>query len=295
MSNMKRKVGRGWSHSKIILIGEHSVVYGYPAIALPLKNVEVECQITASDSPLIFQPDDTLSTAIFSALEYLNLKTANIDYQITSTVPEKRGMGSSAAVSIAAISAVLDYFNQTVDKETLEQLANQAEIIAHTNPSGLDAKTCLSDHAIKFIRNVGFSQLTINLDAYLIIADTGIHGQTKEAVKKVEAMEEKALPILHRLGNLTEQMEQAISEKAVASVGFLMTKAHTELQKLGVSIEKADHLVFEALSSGALGAKMSGGGLGGCIIALAHNAIQANLISQHLMEKGAINTWIEHI
>ncbi|MCI5871725.1 MAG: mevalonate kinase, partial [Streptococcus sp.] len=264
---MKRKVGRGWSHSKIILIGEHSVVYGYPAIALPLKNVEVECQITASDSPLIFQPDDTLSTAIFSALEYLNLKTANIDYQITSTVPEKRGMGSSAAVSIAAISAVLDYFNQTVDKETLEQLANQAEIIAHTNPSGLDAKTCLSDHAIKFIRNVGFSQLTVNLDAYLIIADTGIHGQTKEAVKKVEAMEEKSLPILHRLGNLTEQMEQAISEKAVASVGFLMTKAHTELQKLGVSIEKADYLVFEALSSGALGAKMSGGGLGGCIIA----------------------------
>lgn len=292
---MKRKVGRGWSHSKIILIGEHSVVYGYPAIALPLKNVEVECQITASDSPLIFQPDDTLSTAIFSALEYLNLKTANIDYQITSTVPEKRGMGSSAAVSIAAVSAVLDYFNQTVDKETLEQLANQAEIIAHTNPSGLDAKTCLSDHAIKFIRNVGFSQLTVNLDAYLIIADTGIHGQTKEAVKKVEAMEEKSLPILHRLGNLTEQMEQAISEKAVASVGFLMTKAHTELRKLGVSIEKADYLVFEALSSGALGAKMSGGGLGGCIIALAHNAIQANLISQHLMEKGAINTWIEHI
>ncbi len=67
-------------------------------------------------------------------------------------------MGSSAAVSIAAIRAVFDYYQEKLDDETLEVLVNRAETIAHMNPSGLDAKTCLSDQAIKFIRNVGFTR-----------------------------------------------------------------------------------------------------------------------------------------
>ena len=137
---------------------------------------------------MTLKAQDPLTTAIFSALNYLEIKNQPISYAIKSSVPEKRGMGSSAAVAIAAIRAVFDYFDQELSQETLEMLVHQAETIAHSKPSGLDAKTCLSDKAISFTRNIGFKEIEVNLGAYLVIADTGIHGNTREAVEKVEAL-----------------------------------------------------------------------------------------------------------
>lgn len=292
---MTKKIGVGKAHSKIIWMGEHSVVYGYPAIAIPLQGIEVECRIYPADEKIHFDYYDTLSTAVYAALEYLNHTDVAISYDIRSEIPQKRGMGSSAAVSIAAIRAVFDYFEQSIDMETLEILVNKAEIIAHSNPSGLDAKTCLSDKAITFIRNIGFSTLDLDLDAYLVIADTGIYGNTREAVEKVAQAEEKNLPHLAALGDLTEQVQKAITEKAVQKIGPLMTQAHAELQAIGVSIDKADQLVEISLKNGALGAKMSGGGLGGCIIALTETKAQAEKISKALTEGGAVQTWIEKL
>ncbi|WP_204983815.1 mevalonate kinase [Streptococcus equinus] len=292
---MTEKIGVGKAHSKIIWMGEHSVVYGYPAIAIPLQGIEVECRIYPADEKIHFDYYDTLSTAVYAALEYLNHTDVAISYDIRSEIPQKRGMGSSAAVSIAAIRAVFDYFEQSIDMETLEILVNKAEIIAHSNPSGLDAKTCLSDKAITFIRNIGFSTLDLDLDAYLVIADTGIYGNTREAVEKVAQAEEKNLPHLAALGDLTEQVQKAIQDKSISEIGPLMTKAHSHLQAIGVSIDKADQLVEISLKNGALGAKMSGGGLGGCIIALTETKAQAEKISKALTEGGAVQTWIEKL
>lgn len=92
-------------------------------------------------------------------------------------------MGSSAAISIAAIRAVFDYYQADLPHDVLEILVNRAEMIAHMNPSGLDAKTCLSDQPIRFIKNVGFTELEMDLSAYLVIADTGVYGHTREAIK----------------------------------------------------------------------------------------------------------------
>ena len=290
---MTKKIGVGKAHSKIIWMGEHSVVYGYPAIAIPLQGIEVECRIYPADEKIHFDYYDTLSTAVYAALEYLNHTDVAVSYDIRSEIPQKRGMGSSAAISIAAIRAVFDYFEQSIDMETLEILVNKAEIIAHSNPSGLDAKTCLSDKAITFIRNIGFSTLDLDLDAYLVIADTGIYGNTREAVEKVAQAEEANLPHLAALGDLTEMVQKAIQAKTISEIGPLMTKAHSHLQAIGVSIDKADQLVQISLENGALGAKMSGGGLGGCIIALAQTKAQAEKISKALTEGGAVQTWIE--
>ncbi|ALF27129.1 mevalonate kinase [Streptococcus intermedius] len=292
---MTKKVGVGRAHSKIILIGEHAVVYGYPALALPLNNIEVTCRILPSNHTWVLYEEDTLSMAVFASLEFLGIQEADIRCEIESMVPEKRGMGSSAAVSIAAIRAVFDYYEHDLDKETLEILANRAEMIAHMNPSGLDAKTCLSDRAIKFIKNVGFSEFETNLGAYLVIADTGIYGHTREAIQKVENIGRRALPHLHQLGKLTNEVEAALKIKDLEAIGMAMSEAHLSLKSLGVSCPEADKLVSMAQANGALGAKMSGGGLGGCIIALVANKEKASWLSQLLREKGAVHTWIESL
>ena len=292
---MTKEVGVGQAHSKIILIGEHAVVYGYPAISLPLLEVEVTCRVVPAATPWRLFKEDTLSMAVYASLEYLNFKDAYIRCQIDSAIPEKRGMGSSAAISIAAIRAVFDYYQAELPHDVLEILVNRAEMIAHMNPSGLDAKTCLSDQPIRFIKNVGFEELAMDLSAYLVIADTGVYGHTREAIQVVESKGKEALPFLYALGELTQQAEEAIKARDAVMLGEILTKAHENLKEIGVSSLEADALVETALQHGALGAKMSGGGLGGCIIALVADYHQAQDLAERLEEKGAVQTWIESL
>ena len=295
------KKGIGKSHSKIILIGEHSVVYGYPAIAIPLKKIGIECIVEEAKSSYFHNKTDTLSVALFTALKYLKKENAKIKYKVTSQIPPKRGMGSSAAVSIAAIRAVFDYFEENLDDELLEKLVHTAEIVAHKTPSGIDAKTCLSNKAIKFIKNKGFSYIDLNLDAYLVIADTGIYGNTGEAIQKVKNLGSNADSSLNKLGELTDEMAKILTEnieseeEKVHKIGKIMTKANIELRNLNITIEKTDLFVKIAIENGASGAKISGGGLGGCVIALAKNLEIVEKIKDELLKCGAKNIWVEKI
>lgn len=301
---MKRSIGK--SHSKIILIGEHSVVYGYPAIAIPLKKIEIECTIEEAKSNFFYDETDTLSVAIFTALKYLKKENEKIKYKITSQIPQKRGMGSSAAVSIAAIRAIFNYFGENLEDELLEKLVNTAEIVAHKTPSGLDAKTCLSDKAIRFVKNKGFSYIDLNLDAYLVIADTGIYGNTGEAIQNVKNLGDKAELSLKKLGRLTDEMtriltgnienkEKKIRREKISKIGEIMTAANTELGKLNITIEKTELFVKTAIENGAAGAKISGGGLGGCVIALAENLEIMEKVKDGFTKCGAENIWVEKI
>ena len=299
---MKRGIGK--SHSKIILIGEHSVVYGYPAIAIPLKKIEIECTIVEAKSNFFYDETDTLSVAIFTALKYLKKENAKIKYKITSQIPQKRGMGSSAAVSIAAIRAIFNYFRENLEDELLEKLVNTAEIVAHKTPSGLDAKTCLSDKAIRFVKNKGFSYIGLNLDAYLVIADTGIYGNTGEAIQNVKNLGSKAELSLKKLGRLTDEMTRILTGnienkeekiKKISKIGEIMTAANTELGKLNITIEKTELFVKTAIENGAAGAKISGGGLGGCVIALAENLEIMEKVKDGFTKCGAENIWVEKI
>lgn len=299
---MKRGIGK--SHSKIILIGEHSVVYGYPAIAIPLKKIEIECAIEEAKSNFFYDETDTLSVAIFTALKYLKKENVKIKYKITSQIPQKRGMGSSAAVSIAAIRAVFNYFRENLEDELLEKLVNTAEIVAHKTPSGLDAKTCLSDKAIRFVKNKGFSYIDLNLDAYLVIADTGIYGNTGEAIQNVKNLGSKAELSLKKLGRLTDEMTRILTGnienkeekiKKISKIGEIMTAANTELGKLNITIEKTELFVKTAIENGAAGAKISGGGLGGCVIALAENLEIMEKVKDGFTKCGAENIWVEKI
>ncbi len=135
----------------------------------------------------------------------------------------------------------------------------------------------------------------MDLSAYLVIADTGVYGHTREAIQVVQSKGKDALPFLHALGELTQRAEEAITRKDAEGLGQILSQAHLHLKEIGVSSPEADSLVETALSHGALGVKMSGGGLGGCIIALATNLPHAQELAERLEEKGAVQTWIESL
>ena len=266
-----------------------------------MKKIEIECVVEEAKTSFFCNETDTLSVAIFTALKYLRKENVKIKYRVISQIPQKRGMGSSAAVSIAAIRAIFDYFGENLEGELLEKLVNIAEIVAHQTPSGLDAKTCLSDKAIKFIKNKGFSYIDLNLDAYLVIADTGIYGNTSEAIQNVKNLGSKADVPLKKLGELTDEMAKILSENSeskgekVDKIGKIMTKANTELKNLNITIKKTDLFVKTAIENGANGAKISGGGLGGCVIALAKNLEIVEKIKTGLIKCGTENICIEKI
>lgn len=292
----QKKIGIGKAHGKIILIGEHSVVYNHMAIAIPLKKINVTCKVEKSEFPVVYNSKNPLSVALFYTLKYLKRENDTyIKYTIHSKIPSKRGMGSSAAVSIALIRALFNYFNEKLTYKVLKEIVDISEKIAHGNPSGLDAMTCMSNKTIKYTKNKGFYNINLNLNAFLIIADTGIYGKTKDAVNIVKNLGLKKDIHINNLGIIAKKIEKNILFNEIKLLGKNLTKAHFELASLNVSCNKSDILVNTALNSGALGAKMTGGGLGGCIIALTNKWEKAKFIEKKLKEKGAVKTWIESI
>ncbi len=304
---MNKKTGVGKAHGKIILIGEHSVVYNQPAIALPFKEVGVTTTISDSsvlsvdcvyhqgllvDSPTHL---DNLKVVVSETLRRLNIqKTFHI--QIDSTIPQERGMGSSAAVANATIAAIYDYFGVPLDEDTHFELTQKSETIAHGNPSGLDAKVTISDKPVYFIKNVVLEPFEINTPGYLVIADTGEKGQTLKAVstlgEKKQHNPERINQLLFHQGQLSNSVKEALNDNDVSSLGYYLDQAHANLVDMGVSSHSLNHLVNVAKKLGALGSKLTGGGWGGCMFALVDDMTKAQSLQEALLANKATQTWV---
>lgn len=308
---MVKQQGIGTSHAKIILMGEHSVVYGQPAIALPLPSVQLSVTLSSrQDNQLIIKSRyyhgslGNLPSSMIGIKKLIDTLSARFndhetgwDLKIESQLPAERGMGSSAASAIAIIRAFFDYYDEPLDRTLLLQLADVEEQITHRSPSGLDAATVSSDKPLFYVKGRIGVPIEMNLDASLVIADTGKKGATKEAILAVKDElknnNEKAEGHIKHLGELVNQTKDYLTQNDIVKLGDALNFAQTDLAALNVSDPSLDHLIHVARDNGALGAKLTGGGRGGCMIALMQTAMGARRLASILKENGAHDIWLQ--
>lgn len=303
-------VGLGQTAAKIILFGEHSVVYGYPAIAMPLRSLRMTARSEPDDGaagqsiltslgwsgPMKDAPSHFASVlrAVDVGREFVGRPGVPIHITTASDFPQQRGLGSSAAAAGAVIRAILDSYGASATPEQLFELTQEAERIAHGRPSGLDAVTTSADSPVHFEAGVT-TKLDFDLGAWIVIADSGIEGSTRETVGHVRSLFENSpattRPRLARLGAITGEAVEGLRTRDIEGLGARMTEAHGLLGELGVSIPKLDALVSAAQEAGAVGGKLTGGGGGGCVIALARSGEDARRIEDAMVAAGAQAAW----
>lgn len=346
-NRVHNRIGVGQTCAKVILFGEHSVVYGYSAVALPLKNLKMRATVSSANAenvlntgaqksqttdepvaqiennpnknslqelaqsyvtlkalnfcgPLKNAPKclNSIKTAIYKALQFANWRGEALQVETACDFPPERGLGSSAAAAGAVIRAILDYYAIEASEDQLFELTQEAENVAHGKASGLDAKATASARAVRFLCGK-FSNINIRLHACLVLADSGCKGQTRdtvEALRKKRDLNPHAVDaMLEQLGKIAISAQDDLELGQPLDIGLKMSRAHKILAQLGVSTPLLDELVSAACKSGALGAKLTGGGGGGCVIALAQSYEDALKVALALERAGAAKTWIVEI
>lgn len=291
------------SHGKIILIGEHSVVYNYPAIAMPFYKGIVHVTLRENDvnaikssvyaGDLDASPQSILPirTLIESLQKALNLNPYL--YDITGTLPIGSGLGSSAAIASAIVKACFQVNNITLDRHSHYNWTQFSETLAHTNPSGIDALCVTNDNGWFFTKDK-IEPLTIDLDAYLLIGNTGFKVPTKDSVNHVKHLIESTpshQADIKALGQLTLQSKDAIINQNHRALAKAMNQAMIHLKNLGLSTQTIDALNESALKNGALSSKLTGGGMGGCVIALCENHHTLKQVQSVWEDAFNIDTW----
>lgn len=305
---------------KIILFGEHAVVYGRPAIAVPVAEVKARAVVTAEphlaqgqvhlqapdiglDASLDKLPQNhPLAAAVRGVLEALNLgRSPACTIRVTSTIPVASGLGSGAAVTIALTRAYAAFLGKPLPDEQVSALAFEIEKLHHGTPSGID------NTVITYARPVYFQRLAsgpkietfeVNRPFQIVIGDTGVRSPTKESVGDVrkawQVEEARYESLFDEIGSIAQAAHQAILEGNPAELGPLMDKNQACLQQIGVSSAELDQLIQAARSAGALGAKLSGGGRGGNMIALVEPEAGPRVMHA-IQAAGAVRAILTHI
>lgn len=294
--------------AKVILFGEHAVVYDQPAIAVPVSSLRAtatvnpgtraDLRIIAADigkttviASLSQSIDDALALTARLLLQRLDQPVPNLDITLNSQIPIASGLGSGAAITTALARALCAALDARLDDAELNAIVYEVEKLHHGTPSGIDNTVIVYEQPVFFIRGKPIEPIQIAEPFTLLIADTGKPGLTRIAVSAVRALYEsqpqRTQPLLDEIGAIARQARQAIETGAVEQLGPLMSRNHALLQQLTVSSPELDNLVQAALDAGAAGAKLSGGGRGGNMIALI-SPERAEALSEALRTAGAV-------
>lgn len=299
--------------AKIILFGEHAVVYGQPAIAVPVSSLRATAEITPNpdgapglriiaadlDKALTITLDagfldNTLAAAARRTLDILSAAPPDVTITLRSQIPMASGLGSGAAVTTALIRAISIATSRSLDSSALNEIVYEIEKSYHGTPSGIDNTVVVYEQPVYFVRGRPIETLKIGAPFRLLIGDTGQGALTKVAVGDVrrlyESAPERIQPLLTAIGGLVQRARGVIENGDSAALGNLMLENHALLQQLTVSSPELDRLVDAAVDAGALGAKLSGGGRGGNMIALV-NTETANSVRERLLSAGAAHVF----
>lgn len=307
-------VSEATAPGKIILFGEHAVVYGRPAIAAPISQLRAKATITHSSSNncYIIAPDldrhdrlqdlpddDALALAARLVLDAAQIwQIPDVTIRVNSQIPIASGMGSGAAIAAAIIRALAQHLNrpELQTNERVSRLTYEVEKIHHGTPSGIDNTVVAYEQPIYFVRQSPQNQIEpfhVAAPLRFVVADTGVRSSTRVAVGDVRRQynEQPArfANIFDECGRIAKVARQAIEAGDIAQVGKLMTENHAWLQKMTVSSPELDRLVEAALQAGASGAKLSGAGRGGNMIALVGDEGMETAVRHALQQAGATN------
>lgn len=274
---------------KIILFGEHAVVYGRPAIAVPVSHIRATslindgppgsgCILRAPDIGLELRLTDAAQDHPLALVLRLALEEAGIDAEpdweitLTSQIPIASGLGSGAAISAALVRAALTHAGHDALPETVSRLVFRSEELFHGAPSGIDNSVIAHERPVWFVKGRPLESFAVGAPFTLAIADSGIPSPTKESVGDVrrawEADPATYESIFSRIADIVHGARRAIRDGNLAAIGPLMNANQQRLEEIGVSAPALEELIKAARSAGAAGAKLSGGGRGGNVIAL---------------------------
>jgi mevalonate kinase len=304
----------GSAAAKIILFGEHAVVYGQPAVAIPIQDVRASAAISidaSASSPIIEAKDlkveTTLGAAsypdsiahIIKAIELINEKIVNLPKSgwrltIWSRIPIGRGLGSSAAISIAIIRASTKAMMKVISPRELIKYSFELEKIQHGTPSGIDNTVISLEKPILFRKDHEPAAIQSG-SMFFVVGDTGISKKTSDVVAQVAEAKEKNPEqynrIFDQIGQIARQGSLALKDGDAKRIGKLMDENQILLQRINVSSPELENLIDAARTKGAFGAKLCGAGKGGCMVAVAKDGTTAGIIANELMKAGAARSF----
>lgn len=300
--------------AKAILFGEHAVVYGMPAIAIPVNQLKTKVviialplaspgtvQINAPNIGLTTElehlaEENPISKAIHLVLQHFNIDLApSFRMDITSSIPVSSGLGSSAATAVGIIRSLSSFFGHPLTNKQICDYAFEVEKAVHGNPSGIDNTVVTYNKSVYFIKEQPIEILCVEQPLTFIIADSGSKPPTSQTIALVKQAHENN-PVLYddlfkKIGEYCLVGRIAIETGNLTSLGKMMDLNHQILNKMNLSTPILEGLVNAARSSGALGCKLSGGGGGGNMIALVDESREEQVIKA-LSTAGAKNIWV---
>lgn len=299
---------------KIILFGEHAVVYNRPALAVPVNQVQVDVEVLDSDKPGIWidapmvnlqgelstlPTDHPIGSVILKVFQHFGIsQPQNLQLTITSTIPVAAGLGSGAAVSVALVRALSSFLSLPLANEQVNQLVFEIEKLHHGTPSGIDNTVITYNMPVYYMKGKPIETFKCGKPFTIVIGDTGVAAPTKESVGDVRRLWQRDANrfenIFNEVAQISTMARHFIESGRPELLGELMDHNHEFLQQMTVSSPELDVLVDAARKAGALGAKLSGGGRGGNMIALVNQA-SAESVAGALISAGAKRTIITEV